>query len=234
DQFQVVTSGGQAELGRALGGYFNVVTRSGTNTPRTDLYAYFRDDAFNAANALSHTKLPMNQQQGGGSFGGPIQRNRTFFFTNVEMKNLDQSGFTTVSDATVAVINARLAAVGYPGAAVTTGVYPNPVNSRNFLAKVDRSQSSRNQFNVRYALYKVTSENSRSAGGLNAPSASSALDNFDHSLAFSDTWSISAHTVNEVRAQVSHGDLNAPPTDPIGPAVSITGVASFGTASGSP
>ena len=234
DQFQVVTSGGQAELGRALGGYFNVVTRSGTNTPRTDLYAYFRDDAFNAANALSHTKLPMNQQQGGGSFGGPIQRNRTFFFTNVEMKNLDQSGFTSVPDATVAVINARLAAVGYPGAAVTTGVYPNPVNSRNFLAKVDRSQSSRNQFNVRYALYKVTSENSRSAGGLNAPSASAALDNFDQSLAFSDTWSISAHTVNEIRAQVSHGDLNAPPTDPIGPAVSITGVASFGTASGSP
>jgi len=234
DQFQVVTSGGQAELGRALGGYFNVVTRSGTNTPRTDLYAYFRDDAFNAANALSHTKLPMSQQQGGGSFGGPIQRDRTFFFTNLEIKNLDQSGLTTVPDATVALINARLAAVNYPGAPVTTGVYPNPVNSRNYLAKVDHSQSARNQFNLRYSLYKVTSENSRSAGGLNTPSASSALDNLDQSLAFSDTWSISPHTVNEVRAQVSHGDLSAPPTDPNGPAVSITGVASFGTASGSP
>ena len=40
DQFQVVTSGGQAELGRALGGYINVVTKSGTNAPHGDLYGY--------------------------------------------------------------------------------------------------------------------------------------------------------------------------------------------------
>jgi outer membrane receptor protein involved in Fe transport len=234
DQFQVVTSGGQAELGRALGGYVNVVTRSGTNTPRGDVYAYFRDDAFNAANALSHKTLPMDQQQGGGSFGGPLQRDRTFFFTNVELKNLDQSGLTTIADDNVALINARLAAVNYPGAPVTTGVYPNPVTSRNYLAKVDRSLSPRNQFDARYSLYKVTSQNSRGAGGLNAPSGSAALDNLDQSLAFSHTWSITPHTVNETRAQISHGDLKAPPTDPIGPAVSIAGVAAFGTLSGSP
>ena len=63
DQFQVVTSGGQAELGRALGGYVNVVTKSGTNASRGDLYGYFRDDAFNGRNALSGTKLPMSQKQ---------------------------------------------------------------------------------------------------------------------------------------------------------------------------
>jgi len=234
DQFQVVTSGGQAELGRALGGYFNVVTRSGTNTPRADLYAYFRDDAFNAANALSHKRLPMDQQQGGASFGGPLQRDKMFFFTNVEMKNLDQTGLTLISDDAVALINARLAAVSYPGAPVTTGVYPNPVTSKNFLGKVDRSVGVRDQFNARYSLYDVTSQNSRGAGGTNAPSASSALDNMDQSFAFSNTWSISAHTVNETRAQISHGELNAPPTDPIGPAVSIAGVASFGTLSSSP
>ena len=234
DQFQVVTSGGQAELGRALGGYFSVVTRSGTNTPRGDVYAYFRDDAFNAANALSHTTLPMDQQQGGGSFGGPLQRDKTFFFTNLELKNLDQSGLTTISDANVAIINARLAAANYPGAAVTTGVYANPFDSTNYLAKVDRSMSPRDQFNVRYSLYKVSSQNSRGAGGLNAPSASSALDNVDQSFAFSNTWSISPHTVNETRAQISHGNLRAPATDPIGPAVSIAGVAAFGTSSGSP
>ena len=45
---------------------------------------------------------------------------------------------------------------------------------------------------------------------------------------------LSAHTVNETRAQIAHGDLSAPPTDPIGPAVSIAGIASFGTLSGSP
>ena len=48
DQFQVVTSGAQAELGRALGGYINVLTKSGTNVAHGDFYGYFRDDRFNA------------------------------------------------------------------------------------------------------------------------------------------------------------------------------------------
>ena len=53
DQFQVVTSGGQAELGRALGGYINVVTRSGTNALAAISTSICRDRRFNAANALS-------------------------------------------------------------------------------------------------------------------------------------------------------------------------------------
>src|SRR6185503_19592379 len=48
EQFQVVTSGGQAELGRALGGYINIVTRSGTNALRGTLYDFIRDDNFNS------------------------------------------------------------------------------------------------------------------------------------------------------------------------------------------
>ena len=53
EQFQVITSGGQAELGRALGGYVNIATRSGTNAMRGDAYEYFRNSRFNAKNALT-------------------------------------------------------------------------------------------------------------------------------------------------------------------------------------
>ncbi|MEP7306152.1 MAG: carboxypeptidase-like regulatory domain-containing protein [Acidobacteriota bacterium] len=67
EQFQVVTSGGQAELGRALGGYINAVTKSGTNATRGDFYEYVRDDRFNAPNALSRKTLPMSQSQYGAS-----------------------------------------------------------------------------------------------------------------------------------------------------------------------
>ena len=87
---------------------------------------------------------------------------------------------------------------------------------------------------LRYSLYHVTSDNSRGAGALNAPTASAGLDNVDHSIAFGNTWTISPTTVNETRAQLAYGDLKAPPTDTIGPAVSIVGVASFGTLSSSP
>src|SRR5262249_22574896 len=126
DQFQVVTSGGQAELGRALGGYFSVVTRRGTNVLPGDGYGYFRDDALNAANALNHQVLPMDQQQFGASIGGPLRRNRSFYFGNVERRILDQSGLVTIGatdPAIVPTINAKLAAVGYPGSPVTTGIY---------------------------------------------------------------------------------------------------------------
>ena len=73
EQFQVVTSGGQAELGRALGGYINVVTKSGTNTMRGTLYGFFRDDAFNAANALSGT----NAADGPATVRGQPRRRRS-------------------------------------------------------------------------------------------------------------------------------------------------------------
>jgi Carboxypeptidase regulatory-like domain/TonB dependent receptor len=234
EQFQVVTSGGQAELGRALGGYINVVTKSGTNALRGTLYDFIRDDNFNGKNALSGKKLPMDQQQFGGSVGGPLVRNRTFYFTNFEQRLLDQTGLVTILEPNVPIINDRLAATGYPGAQVTTGIYPNPVHSANLFGKVDHQVSGSDQLSVRYSLYHVTSDNSRGAGALNAPSASAALDNIDHSLAFGNTWTLSSRTVNETRAQVAYGDLEAPATDPIGPAVSIANVASFGTASGSP
>ena len=234
DQFQVVTSGGQAELGRALGGYFNVVTKSGTNLVLGDAYLYVRDDRFNASNALSRTKLPMHQQQFGGSLGGPVRRNKTFFFTNLERRNLDQSGLVTIAATSVAAINARLAATGYPGSPIATGIYRNPVGSLNYLGKVDHQVSGADQFTVRYGLYDVSAVKSRGAGALNAPSASAGLENTDQTLAFSNTWTLSARTVNETRAQLAHGELAARPTDPAGPAVTIAGVASFGTLSNSP
>ncbi|MEZ5419519.1 MAG: TonB-dependent receptor [Vicinamibacterales bacterium] len=234
EQFQVVTSGGQAELGRALGGYVNVVTRSGTNQVRGTTYGFFRDDALNAPNALSGTTLPMSQQQFGGSLGGPIRRGRTFYFANAERRVLDQTGFVTISPANLAAVNARLAAVGYPGQPVTSGTYDNPVRSLNVLAKVDHAFTGRDQLSVRYSLYDVTAENSRGAGGLSAPSASAGLDNRDSAFAVSNTLTLGDRTVNETRAQFTHSDLLALPSDQIGPAVSIAGVASFGTLTNSP
>jgi len=234
DQFQVVTSGGQAELGRALGGYVNVVTKSGTNSTRGDGYGYFRDDSLNANNVLSGTRLPMSQKQYGASLGGPLAKDKTFYFANVEQRLLDQTGLATINDANVAIVNARLAAVGYPGAKVATGLYENPVHSVNLLGKIDHQFSGKDLFSVRYSLYDVSSDNARGAGGLNAPSASAGLDNRDQAVAVGNTTTLGPRTVNELRAQAARANLLAPPTDPLGPAVSIAGIGSFGTMSGSP
>jgi Carboxypeptidase regulatory-like domain/TonB dependent receptor len=234
EEMEVVTSGGQAEFGRALGGYINVVTKSGTNTLHGDLYGYFRNRAFNAANALSNTVLPMTEAQYGASLGGPIVHDRTFYFANYEQRELNQSGLTTISPANVGAINAHLLAVGYPGPQISTGIYPNPVHNVNFFSKLDHEFSENDHFSARYSLYHVTSINSRGAGGLSAPTASANLDDTDQIVALSNIFTLSPRAVNETRGEFWNSALQAPPSDGIGPAVSISGVAVFGTLSISP
>ncbi|HLH16142.1 MAG TPA: carboxypeptidase regulatory-like domain-containing protein [Bryobacteraceae bacterium] len=234
EEFQVVTSGGQAELGRALGGYVSVVTRSGTNTLHGDAYGFLRNQRFDAANALAHLALPVTDAQYGASLGGPIVRDRAFYFVHFEQRELNQSGLTTISPANAAAINAHLAAIGYPGPPLATGIYSNPVHNGSVFAKADHRLGASDQASVRYSMYHVTAVNSRGAGGLSAPSASANLDDTDQTIAVSNIGTLSPRLVNETRGQFTVSDLAAPPSDRIGPAVTISGVASFGTLSGSP
>lgn len=166
-EFQVVTSGGQAEFGRALGGYANMITKSGTDQLHGDVYGFFRNQRLNANNALTHAKLPLTQAQYGASVGGPLIKGRTFYFANLEQRELNQAGnpVITITPANLAAINAKLLAVGYPAALLATGQYPNPVHNSNVLAKIDHRFSPRDQFSARYSLYDVHATNSHGVGG---------------------------------------------------------------------
>jgi TonB-dependent receptor-like protein len=239
-EMQVVTSGGQAEFGRALGGYINFVTKSGTNKIHGDVYGFLQNQRLNAANALSGSNLPMTQAQYGASIGGPILHDRTFYFANFEQRHLNQDGIITIGAANAVAINSRLQAIGYQGqllaisSASPTTLYSNPVDDSNFFAKLDHHVSERDDLSVRYSLYHVTSQNSRGAGGLNYTSAAAGLDDLDQTIAASNIFTLTPRTVNETRGQFTNSNLKAPVNDPIGPAVSISGIASFGTLSASP
>ena len=80
----------------------------------------------NARNPLLQETLPMNQQQYGASLGGPILKDRMFYFASAEQRRLDQTGLVTILVPNVNAINARLGTVGYGGPPVQTGIYPNP------------------------------------------------------------------------------------------------------------
>jgi Carboxypeptidase regulatory-like domain len=239
-EMQVVTSGGQAEFGRALGGYINFVSKSGTNQLHGDVYGYLKNQRLNAANALSRSRLPMTQAQYGASLGGPIVRDRTFVFGNLEQRQLNQDGLITITAANAAAINSVLNATGYLGlplsvsTATATTLYPNPVKSSNFFSKVDHHFNPRDEMSVRYSLYHVSSQNSRGAGGLNYTSAAAGLENLDQTIAMSNIAILAPRTVNETRGQFTNSNLQAPVNDPVGPAVSVSGIASFGTLSSSP
>jgi len=238
-EMQVVTNGGQAEYGRALAGYFNYVSRSGGNKLHGDVYSYLRDKNLNAKNAYSGLLLPYTQSQSGVSVGGPIVKDRTFYFGNYEHRQLNQTNFLTITAANAAAINTVLTADNYPGQLLNISpsnitVYPNPVRYDNFIFKVDHKVGNKDQLTARYSLYHVTSINSRNAGGLTYTSGGANLNDLDQTVAVSNIYTINSRTVNETRGQFTNSDLKAPVVDQVGPAVSITSTATFGTASGSP
>ena len=233
-EFQVVTSGGIAEFGRASSGVVNIITQSGTNDWRGRLYGFFRNQRLDARNPLAPRRDLLTQTQYGASLGGPLKRESTFLFINFEQTRRNDSNVITIAPANVIVINNRLNAVGYRGPRIGTGVVPGASDATNFFARLDHRINNANLFAARYSLYDINALNSRTVGGLNSISRGTSLYNRDQTIAASNVTTLSSRTVNEARLQFTRSRLSAPVNDLVGPAVNISGVASFGTATFSP
>ena len=233
-EFQVVTSGGIAEFGRASGGIVNIVTKSGTNDWHGGLYGFGRNQRFDARNPLAPKKDLLTQAQYGGTLSGPLHHNRTFFFTNFEQTRRNYSAVLTIAPDAVATINSRLNTVGYRGPRIETGVVPASFKTSNVFGRIDHKLNDRNQLTAHYRLYRINAVDSRTVGGLNSVSRGSGLDDADQTIAVNDIATINSRTLNEARFQYTHSRLDAPINDGVGPAVSISGVANFGTATSSP
>lgn len=233
-EFQVVTSGGISEFGRASSGVVNIITQSGTNDFRGRLYGFLRNQRFDARNPLASRKDSLTQGQYGVSLSGPVKRDRTFFFSNFEQTRRNDTGVITITPANVQAINSRLDSTNYKGSRIETGEFPGGYDISNFFARVDHKISNANLLTARYSFYDITSINSRTVGGLNTISRGTNLENQDQTVTVSDVATLSARTINEARFQFTRSRLAAPANDEIGPAVNISGVASFGTATFSP
>lgn len=83
-EFRLLTTNFDAEFGRYPGGVVNVITRSGTNAFHGLAYDYLRNDALNSRNYFNSTITPLKQNQFGGNLGGPILRDKAFFFVSYE------------------------------------------------------------------------------------------------------------------------------------------------------
>ena len=79
-EFKILTHNANAEFGGALGSTTNIITRSGTNGFHGSLWEFLRNDAFDATNYFASSTEPLKQNQFGGRFGGPIIKDKTFFF----------------------------------------------------------------------------------------------------------------------------------------------------------
>lgn len=94
EEFRVQTSTFAAEFGRTPGAQVSIVTRTGTNNFRGTLFEYFRNDALDANDWISNSrrlpKAPLRQNQFGGVIGGPVIKDKTFFFISYEGLQLRQ------------------------------------------------------------------------------------------------------------------------------------------------
>jgi hypothetical protein len=110
-EFQVITSNYMPEYGRAMGGVVNIVTKSGSNQVHGNVFGYLRDSAIQARDPFSVTAAcdpatftcgttPVKQSytrvQAGATVGGPIQKDKTFYFFSYELTRRQETGFTNI------------------------------------------------------------------------------------------------------------------------------------------
>ncbi len=111
-EYQVATNSYTAEFGRATGGVINVVTKRGTNQFTGNVFGFIRDKNIQARNAFAPINKPdFRRTQFGATLGGPIVKDKTFFFAAFERRQRDESGFFTTnvlgnltSSATIPII----------------------------------------------------------------------------------------------------------------------------------
>ena len=84
EEFHLITSNFDAEYGRLPGSVMNVVTKSGTNAFHGTLFDFLRNDSLNARNFFLGAATPLKRNQFGGTLGGPVVKNRTFFFVSYQ------------------------------------------------------------------------------------------------------------------------------------------------------
>jgi hypothetical protein len=89
-EFRVITNSFDAEYGRNSGSVVNVITKSGTNALHGDVYEYFRNTVLNAQGYFNTAKPQFNQNQFGGTLGGPVIKDRSFFFVSYEGRRIRQ------------------------------------------------------------------------------------------------------------------------------------------------
>ncbi len=137
-EFQVMTSGYSAEFGRAVGGVINTVTKSGTNSVHGTGYWFFRNQDFNARDRYAPVNPPEKRQQFGGSIGGPIKKDKLFYFGNFEAMRRD---FPLVSSIlNPQFFNAAGDFIGTCGAPATAAQCANAVTYfRRFFGTVPRT-----------------------------------------------------------------------------------------------
>ena len=174
-EFRVVNNSFGAEYGRALGGIVNIVTKSGTNDLHGDLYGYFSNRAANARSLLQTSEFDQYRRgQYGASLGGPLSKDRTFFFMNYEGQRMAQSPtYPATLLGNLDSIDAAKQALNLPPEDLSV---LNTLDHDNGFVRLDHQISTNNRLAVHYGIFDARNTNllvgaTLDGGGIGAPSS---------------------------------------------------------------
>jgi hypothetical protein len=236
-EVKVVTTGFAPEFGQTMGMVYNAVTPSGTNTFKGEAGYLFRRNPFSAfpfftgctgiastcgappaGSVLPATKV----DTGTADLGGPILKNRAFFYVGWEQTRRDLS-----STSPITITAANAAAIGL---APQPAFVPNVQTGKFFIAKSDVQLNGSNRATVRWNRFHNDAPYNSGGNLASLEQATNFLDAMD-SVAGQLVSSLGSSKLNEFRVQYAHRHQGsvANSDSGTGPAVSITGVASFGS-----
>ena len=114
-EFQIITNNYAAEYGRAAGGVVNIITRSGSNDFHGDVFGYLRNRNFQAVNPFSTVPNPAyTRVQGGVAFGGPIKKDKTYYYFAYEITRRHETGFSSIGQGNFGLEPFDTTQVGLP------------------------------------------------------------------------------------------------------------------------
>jgi hypothetical protein len=198
----VVAEGANAEFGRSNGGFVNVVTKSGTNDVHGTAHFYFKNDGFSSApqrpdGSSDGTKFDFDQQQLGFTLGGPLQKDKLFYFLAFDYQNADSHKQTDPARIEPRVVD-FFARLGSPG---ENSPIPRTNDARVFLGKLDWQATAQHLLTLRYNYTWSEQRNGTFDVDSWGLSANAVEKDYSHAVTGSAISSLSSTTLNEFRFQ---------------------------------
>ena len=220
-EVKVLSNSMAAEYGRTVGGIVSMVTKGGTNDTHGEFLVLQRRPGLIARPSLAPKPKPFQQWATYNlNLGGPVRKNKLFYFVGAEYEPEDGARPMTITPANAAALHI---------AASDLGSAPFKQRFQTYLGRLDYQLNAKNNFYVRYSEFFTPSQYNTSGGQM----PQSAGNNFtDRDDTFASQWTriVSPESVNEMRFGLLRREFTRPPVSgSIGPIVSISGVATLGS-----
>jgi hypothetical protein len=179
-EFQVMTSQFKPEFGQASGGVLNAITRSGGNQIAGRIYGFLRNDAWDALPAFVTRQPPLSEHRIGGTVGGPVVKDRLFYFAGIERFRNESSN----------VVNSTFVSAN--------GTFPSTDDQTLFIVKLDVVADQNQRVRLRYNGQRQRTTGS-SIGGISTQEHGRFSDVRANDIVGNWSWILSPTMLNELR-----------------------------------